>query len=160
MEFADSSCISWTICKQSAPRSRQIITPAPHHTHTHNRLTAFCPWLPGQAGTRRNTLTLTPILIIGHPLSASSIYNDQWHPLCSFYVHDSPLIQPLPRSSLVFLLVLDPRLHTPYISSHNHHLLFAAHTHTNAAWSAAIAMLCHLYRVSLSAPHLGVCLLA
>jgi len=34
---------------------------------------------------------------------------------------DSPLIQPLSRSSLVFLLVLDPQLHTPYISSPNHH---------------------------------------
>jgi len=25
------SCISWTICKQSAPRSNQITTPTPHH---------------------------------------------------------------------------------------------------------------------------------
>jgi len=49
------------------------------------------------------------ILIIGHPLSSSSIYSDQ----CSFYVLDSPLVQPLSRSSLVFLLVLDPQLHTP-----------------------------------------------
>ena len=63
---------------------------------------------------------------------------------------DSPLVQPLSRSSLVFLLVLDPQLHTPYISSPNHHLLFAAHAHTNAARSAAIPMLCHLYVVSLS----------
>ena len=46
------------------------------HTHTHNRLTAFCPGLPGQAGTRRNTHPLTPILIIGHPLSTSSIHYD------------------------------------------------------------------------------------
>jgi len=51
------------ICK-SAPRSRQITTPVPHHsvfyrpdallavqphthTHTHTRLTALCPGLPG-----------------------------------------------------------------------------------------------------------------
>jgi len=26
------SGISWTICKQSAPRSRQITTPTPHHS--------------------------------------------------------------------------------------------------------------------------------
>ena len=78
-----------------------------------------------------------------------SIYNDQWHPLCSFYMLDSPLVQPLSRSSLGFLLVLDPQLHTPYISSPNHHL-FAALAHTNAACSAAIPMLCHLYLVSLS----------
>ena len=75
------------------------------------------------------THPLTPILIIGHPLSSSSIYNDQRHPLCSFYVLDSPLVQPLSRSSLV----LDPQLHTPYISSPNHYL----------------PMLCHLYIVSL-----------
>ena len=126
------------------------------HTHTQNRLTTFGPGQPRQAGTRRNTHTLTPILIIGHPLSSSSIH--QWHPLCSFYVLDSPLVQPLSRSSLVFLLVLDPQLHTPYISLPNHHLLFAAHAHTNAACSAAIPMLCHLYLVSLSTPYLGVCL--
>jgi len=63
-----------------------------NYTHTHNRLTAFGP---GLADTKRNIHPLTPILIIGHPLSSSSIYNDQWHPLCSFYVLDSPFIQPL-----------------------------------------------------------------
>jgi len=30
--FGDSSGISWTICKQSAPHSRQITTPTPHHS--------------------------------------------------------------------------------------------------------------------------------
>jgi len=30
--FGDGSGISWTICKQSAPRSRQITTPTPHHS--------------------------------------------------------------------------------------------------------------------------------
>jgi len=120
------------------------------HTHTHNRLRAFGPGQPGKAGTRRNTHPLTPILIIGHPLSSSSIYNDQWHPFCSFYVLDSPLVQPLSTSSLVFLLVLDPKLHTQYTSSPDHHHLFAAHAHTNAACSAAIPMLCHLYLVSLN----------
>ena len=29
----DGSSISWTICKQSAPRSRQITTPTPHHSN-------------------------------------------------------------------------------------------------------------------------------
>ena len=32
MGFRDGSGISWTINKQSAPRSRQITTPAPHHS--------------------------------------------------------------------------------------------------------------------------------
>jgi len=34
MGFRDGSGISWTICKQSAPRSRQITTPTPHHSET------------------------------------------------------------------------------------------------------------------------------
>jgi len=106
-------------------------------------------------GARRNIHPLTPILIIRHPLSSSSIY----YPLCSFYVLDSPLGQPFSRSSLVFLLVLDPLLHTPCISSPNHRL-FATHGHAIAACSAVIPMLCHLYLVSLSAPYLGVSLLA
>jgi len=29
--FGGGIGISWTICKQSAPRSRQITTPTPHH---------------------------------------------------------------------------------------------------------------------------------
>ena len=74
----------------------------------------------------------------------------------SAYVLDSLLEQPFSRSSLV----LNPQLHTPCISSPNHHHLFAAHAHTNAACPAAISMLCHLHLVSLSAPYLGVCLLA
>ena len=39
-------------------------------------------------------------------------------------------------------------------------LLFAAHAHTNAACSAVIAMLCHLYLVPLYAPYSEICLLA
>ena len=73
---------------------------------------------------------------------------------------DSPLEQPLSRSSLVVPLVLNPQLHTPCISSPNHHHLFAAHAHANAACSAAISMLHHLHIVSLSAHYFGVCLLA
>ena len=69
-----------------------------------------------------------------HPDHRTSYYDPQ-HPRCSVYVLDSPLVQPLSRSSLVFLLVLDPLLHTPCISSPNHHV-FAAHAHTNAASSA------------------------
>ena len=100
------------------------------HTHTHNRLTALCPELPGWAGTWRNIHPLTPILIIKHPLSTFSIYYDPWHPPCSISVLDSPLLQPVSKSSLVFLLVRDPLLHTSYISSRNHYLLFATHAHT------------------------------
>ena len=45
-------------------------------THTHNRLTALCPGLPEWAGVRRNGHPLTPVLVIKHPLSTSSIYYD------------------------------------------------------------------------------------
>jgi len=55
---------------------------------------------------------------------------------------DSPLWQPLSRSSLVFLLVFDDLLHTPRISSPNHHLLFAAHAHTSSPqyWMEIMAL--------------------
>jgi len=32
MGFGDCSGINWTICKQSAPHSRQITKPTPHHS--------------------------------------------------------------------------------------------------------------------------------
>jgi len=63
---------------------------------------------------------------------------------------DSPFRQHLSRSSLVFLLVLDPLLHTPRISSPNHHHLFAAYAHTITAYSSVIPMLCHLFLISIS----------
>jgi len=51
-------------------------------------------------------------------VSSSIYYNPQYHLLqyhlpCSIYMLDSPFPQPLSRSSLVFLLVWDPLLHTP-----------------------------------------------
>ena len=54
------------------------------------------------------------------PLSPFSICNGPQHPLYSAYELDSPLEQPVSRSSLVFPLVLNPQLHTPCISSPNH----------------------------------------
>ena len=72
---------------------------------------------------------------------------------------DSPFRQPVSRCSLVFLLALE-LLHTPCISSPNHHLLFAAHAHTIAASSAVIPMLSSIPNLSLchSAPYLDICL--
>jgi len=43
------------------------------HTHC---VTTLYPGLPGWSGTRRNIHPLTPVLIIRHPLSTSSIYYD------------------------------------------------------------------------------------
>ena len=126
------------------------------HNNNNDRLTAFDP---GQPGTRRNIHPLTPIRIIVLSLSPFSICNGPWHPLYSTNVLDSPHVQPLSRSSLVFPLVLNPQLHAPYISSPSHRHLFPTHDRTSAACSAAIQMLCHLPLVSLSAPYLGVYLL-
>jgi len=85
---------------------------------------------PVEPAPERNIHTLTPIVVINHPLSASSIYYDPWHPPCSICVLDSLFAQSLSTFSLVYLLVWHPPLHTPYISSPNHYLLFAAHVHT------------------------------
>jgi len=41
--FWDGSGISWTICKQSAPHSRQITTPTPHHSIFTGRVLFLTP---------------------------------------------------------------------------------------------------------------------
>jgi len=60
-------------------------------------LTGFCPGQPGWASTRRNIHPLTSIMVIGHPLSASSIYYDPLHPSCSIYMTDSLFAQSLSK---------------------------------------------------------------
>ena len=94
------------------------------HTHTHNR--SLNGPLSGTTRAGRYQMKHSPTHTHPDhqtPLSSSSIY-DPRHPLCSVYELDSPLGQPLSRSSLVFLLALDPQLHTPCISSPSHYLLF------------------------------------
>ena len=75
--------------------------------------------------------------------SAFSIYYDPWHPPYSIHVLYS-LFPNLSKFSLVYLLAWYPPLHTPYISSPNHCLLFAAHAHTIATCSAVVLRLCPL----------------
>jgi len=84
-------------------------------------------YLNKNKGTRRNIHPLTPIMVINHSLSAFSIYYDPWHPPCSIYMLDSLFPQSLSKFSLVYLLAWHPPLHTIYVSSPNHCLLFAAH---------------------------------
>ena len=43
MGFWDGSGISWTICKQSAPRFRQTTTPTPHHSIFTGRMLFLAP---------------------------------------------------------------------------------------------------------------------
>jgi len=56
-------------------------------------------------------------VVISHPLSASSICYDSWHPSWSIYMPDSLFPQSLSKLSLVYLLAWHPPLHTAYISS-------------------------------------------
>ena len=62
--------------------------------------------------------------------------------------------QSVSKFSLVYLLAWYPPLHTPYIFSPNHCLLFAAHAHTIATCSAVVLRLCPLFPVSLSTLYL------
>ena len=64
--------------------------------------------------------------------------------------------QPLTKCSLVYVLGCNPPLHTPYISSLNHCLLFATHAHAIATCFAVVPRLCHLFLVFLSALYLAL----
>ena len=60
----------------------------------------------------------------------------------------------LSKFLLVCLLACHPPFHTPYISSPNHCLLFAAHDHAIATCFAVVPRLCHLILVALSTLYL------
>jgi len=117
-------------------------------------------WSTQVSSTRRNIHSLTTILVINHPLWASSIYYDPQHLPYSIYVLDSLFAQPLSKSSLVYFLVWPHPLHIPYISSPNHCLLFAPHAHTIATCFAVVPKLCHRILVSLSTLYLELYLVA
>ena len=53
------------------------------------------------------------------------IFYYPWHPPCSIYMPDSLSRQSFSKFSLVYLSAWHPPLHTPYISSLSHCLLFA-----------------------------------
>jgi len=68
--------------------------------------------------------------------------------------------QSLSKFSLVYLFAWHPPLHTAYISSPNHCLLFATHAHTITTCFAVVPILCHLIPVSLSTLYLEFYLIA
>ena len=123
-----------------------FLPPNQQHQSTEGK-SKHCSGLSGWAGTRRNIHPLTPIVIITHPLSASSIYCNPWHHPCSIYMPDSLFSQSLSQFSLVCLLVRHPPFHTPT----NHCLLFAAHANTITTCFAALLKLqvYHLILVSI-----------
>jgi len=123
------------------------VYPTINITYTHTtvlRLFGFCPGQPGWAGTRRNIHPLALIVVINHPylLPPSTI-----HGILSIHVLYSLFPQSLSKFSLVYLFAWHPTLHTPYISSPNHYLLFATHAHTIATCFAVVPRLCHLIPV-------------
>jgi len=122
------------------------------HTHTHTQPL----WtLPGTTWVSRYQKKHSPTHTYhGHPLSASSIHYDPWHPPCSIYVPDSLFPQSLSKFPWVYLLAWHPQLHTPYISSRNHCLLFAAHAHTIPTCFAAVPRLSSNSSLSLSTLYL------
>ena len=92
-DYNREKCVSYTVSFQEISVSFAFLAHTharmPHARCTRNCFTALCPGLPRWAGTRRNIHPLTPILVINHHLSSSSIYYNPWHFLCSIYVPDS-----------------------------------------------------------------------
>jgi len=78
-------------CLQQAMTDRGMHT-CTHNTHTHTHTQPFnCTLgLPRWAGTRRNIHSLTPILIIRHSLSTSSIFTIHGILLVQFVLSTGP----------------------------------------------------------------------
>jgi len=112
---------------------------------------------PGEPVPEEYSPTHTYVVVINRPLSASSIYCDPWHPPCSIQPPDNLFPQSLSKFSLVYLLAWHPPVHTPYISSPNHCLLYATHAPTIATCFAVVPRLCHLILVSLLTLYLEFC---
>jgi len=91
--------LTWVVPDILQKSSETVVCVCVYYTTTVLWLSGFCPVQPRWAGTRRNIHPLTPILIINHPLSASSIYYDPWHPPCSIHALDSLFPQSLSKSS-------------------------------------------------------------
>jgi len=88
--------------------------PAPEETFTHSH-PSWSSNIP--------ICFLLPVCVC---VCSSIYYYDPWHPPNSIYVLYSLFPQSLSKFSLVYLLAWHPPLHTPYISSSNHYLLFCS----------------------------------
>ena len=97
----------------------------------------------------------------GHQLSLICFIHIIWSMASSLFNLRAYLFpQSLSKFSLGYLLAWHSPLHTPYISSPNHCLIFAAYAHTIATCFAIIPRLCHLVLVSLSTLYLELYLVA
>jgi len=71
MGFWGGSGISWTICKQSAPHSRQITMPTPHHLIFTGRMLFLtpnqqCQSTEGTEGTTRHVIYTSITATLGN----------------------------------------------------------------------------------------------
>jgi len=112
--------------------------PVPEETFTHSYLSwsSFIPYLLPPSITIHGILPvqLMRLAVFFHNLSPSFLWCTSWSGTLSS----------------VYLLAWHAPLHTPYISSPNHCLLFAVHAHTIATCCAVVPRLCHLILVCLS----------
>jgi len=121
------------IMRKSKHLSQKRTWPINVHHHTHTTilwLSGFVRHNPGEPIPEEtfNIHPLTSIVVINHPLSASSIYYNPWHTLRSIYVPDSLFPQYLSKFSLVYLLAWNPPLnHNGMIIMKLAQLAFANH---------------------------------
>ena len=80
----------WCLLTERTSYNSNEVTPTTH-THTHTTVILSFNFVRDNRVRRyqKKHNPLTPIVVINHPLSASSNYYDPWHPLCSNYVPDS-----------------------------------------------------------------------
>jgi len=75
MGFWDDSGISWTICKQSAPRSRQTTTPTPHRSIFTGQMLFLTPNQQCQSSENTTSSLRSPEVNKARPLVAVSDLN-------------------------------------------------------------------------------------
>jgi len=125
LTFTSKPLLALWILSGTTRSSRYQKKHSPTHTHRGHQT---CPY-------HRN-LFCCSIEIMS---SASSIYYDPWHPPSSIHALYSLFPQSLSKFSLVYLFSWHPPLHTPYISSPNHCLLFATCANTIATCFAVVS---------------------
>ena len=85
--FGDGSDIRWTLCKQSAPCSRQITTPTPHQSIFTGRMLSLCPTSSVKA-LKGLTINLNAVILfalfVSHSFSALTLLvgRQEEHPAC------------------------------------------------------------------------------
>ena len=122
--FWDGSGISWTICKQSAPRSRQITTTTPHHSIFTGRMLFLMPDQQCQSISVNSALIVAITHTHTHPFNGplsgttqvsryqkgktnldftGARYNEwQWHQLGHMQVCTSLQTEPEPHHSVFY----------------------------------------------------------